>query len=318
MRSIHTADHNLPPQRVNNRFRQFGGSLGGPLYLPRFGEGGPTTIAGRNRLFFFFSTEILRNETLDTSTEFVETPEFRQLVIAQRPGSLIAQIFGTPGITPRIAGMPAQSCARFGNDPNRCRVVGNGLDIGSLTGGTGQYVSLGNPTGGGFDNIPDMQQVVFAVPRSERGQQYNLRFDYMLGGGQLTFSSYSTGRDDRVGDFGSRGRPSSDLRNKPKNTAITVAYIQPFSSTVVNEARFSFTRFASDQVAASSETNFGIPRLEVEGLPFDRIRFGADRAETTPAIFAQKTYEFRDTLRTVIGNHAISIGGQAPSRARRQ
>ncbi|MDQ3473503.1 MAG: TonB-dependent receptor, partial [Acidobacteriota bacterium] len=300
----------LPPQRVNNRFRQFGGSIGGPLYLPRFGEGGPTTIGGRNKLFFFFSTEILRNETLDTSTEFVETPEFRQLVIAQRPGSLIAQIFGTPGITPRIAGLPTPSCARYGNDPNRCRVVGNGLDIGSLTGGTGQYVSLGNPTGGGFDNIPDVQQVVFAVPRSERGQQYNLRLDYLLGNGQLTFSSYSTSRDDRVGDFGSRGRPSSDLRNKPKNTAITLAYIQPFSSTVVNEARFSFTRFASDQVAASSETNFGIPRLEVEGLPFDRIRFGADRAETTPAIFAQKTYEFRDTLRMVKGNHALSFGGQ--------
>jgi hypothetical protein len=300
----------LPPQRVNNRFRQFGGSIGGPLYLPRFGEGGPTTIGGRNKLFFFFSTEILRNETLDTSTEFVETPEFRQLVIAQRPGSLIAQIFGTTGIAPRIAGMPAQTCARFGNDPNRCRVVGSGLDIGSLTGGTGQYVSLGNPTGGGFDNIPDVQQVVFAVPRSERGRQYNLRLDAMLGTGQLTFSSYSTGRDDRVGDFGSRGRPSSDLRNKPKNTAITVAYIQPLSSTVVNEARFSFTRFASDQVAASSETNFGIPRLEVEGLPFDRIRFGADRAETTPAIFAQKTYEFRDTLRMVRGNHALSFGGQ--------
>ncbi len=299
------------PERVNSRFRQFGGSFNGPLYLPRFGEGGPTTIAGRNRLFFFFSTEILRNETVDTSTEFVETPEFRQLVIAQRPGSLIAQIFGTAGIEPRLTGTGAQSCARFGNDPNRCRVVGNGLDIGSLTGGTGQYVSLGNPTGGGFDNIPDIQQVTFAVPRSERGRQYNLRLDYMIGGGQITFSSFLTRRDDRVGDFGSRGRPSSDLRNKPKNTAITLAYIQPLASTVVNEARFSFTRFASNQVEASSETNFGIPRLEVEGLPIpDRIRFGADRAETTPAIFAQKTFEFRDTLRMVRGNHALSFGGQ--------
>lgn len=299
-----------PPQRVSNRFRQFGGSIGGPLYLPRFGEGGPTTIAGRNRLFFFFSTEILRNRSTDTGTEFVETPEFRQLVIAQRPGSLIAQIFGTSGIAPRIAGLPTPSCARFNNDPNRCRVVGSGLDIGSLAGGTGQYVSLGNPTGGGFDNIPDVQQVVFAVPRNERAQQYNLRLDYLVRGGQITFSSFSTGRDDRVGDFGSRGRPSSDLRDKPRNTAITLAYIQPLSATIVNEARFSFTRFASDQVAASSETNFGIPRLEVEGLPFDRIRFGANRAETTPAIFAQKTYEFRDTLRMVRGNHALSFGGQ--------
>ena len=300
----------LPPQRVSNRFRQFGGSFGGPLPLPRFGEGGPSTYSGRDRLFFFFSTEALRNNSQDTGTEFVETPEFRQQVIAQRPGSLMARILSSTGIAPRIIGVPAQSCARYGNDPTRCRVVGNGLDVGSLTGATGQYVSLGNPTGGSFDNIPDVQQVTFAVPRNEKAQQYNLRFDYMLGGGQLTFSSFSTGRDDRVGDFGARGRPSSDLRNKPRNTAITVAYIQPLSATVVNEARFSFTRFTSNQVDASSETNFGIPRLEVEGLPFDRIRFGADRAETTPAIFAQKTFEFRDTLRMVRGNHAFSFGGQ--------
>ena len=299
------------PERVNSRFRQFGGSFGGPLILPRFGEGGPSYISGRNRLFFFFSTEILRNNTIDSGIEFVETPEFRQLVLAQRPNSLIARIFATTGIEPRIIAFPTPSCARFNNDPARCRVVGGGLDIGSLTGGTGQYVSLGNPTGGGFDNIPDIQQVVFAQPRNERAAQYNLRFDYILGGGQLTFSSFTTGRDDRVADFGSRGRPSSDIRNKPRNTAITVAYIQPLSSTMVNEARFSFTRFASDQVEASSETNFGLPRLEVEGLPIpDRIRFGADRAETTPAVFAQKTYEFRDTLRAVRGSHALSFGGQ--------
>ncbi len=299
---------NLPRQRVNSRFRQFGGSIGGPLILPRFGEGGPSTI--RKRAFFFFSTEGLRNNTTDTFTEYVETPEYRQLITTQRPGSLIARIFNTPGITPRIAGLVTPSCAAFGNDPTRCRVVGSGLDLGSPTGATGQYVSLGNPTGGGFDNIPDVQQAVLALPRSEKGQQYNLRLDFLVGTGQLMFSGFSTGRDDLVGDFGSKARPSSDIRNKPRNTSLTAAYIQPLSENTVNEARFSFTRFASNQVQASSETNFGIPRIEVEGLPFDRIRFGAERAETTPAIFAQSTYEFRDTLRTNVGNHGLSFGGQ--------
>ncbi|HWN11343.1 MAG TPA: TonB-dependent receptor [Pyrinomonadaceae bacterium] len=298
----------LGRQRVNSRFRQFGGSIGGPLILPRFGEGGPSTI--RKRAFFFFSTEALRNNTTDTFTEYVETPEYRQLIMAQRPGSLIAQIFGTAGIAPRISGLVAPSCERFGNDPARCRVVGSGLDIGSPTGATGQYVSLGNATGGGFDGIPDIQQAVLALPRSEKGQQYNLRLDFLVGTGQLMFSGFSTGRDDLVGDFGSRARPSSDLRNKPRNTSLTAAYIQPLSENAVNEARFSFTRFASNQVQASSETNFGIPRIEVEGLPFDRIRFGADRAETTPAIFAQSTYELRDTLRINVGNHGLSLGGQ--------
>lgn len=300
-----------PRQRINSRFRQFGGSVGGPLTLPRFGEGGPSTYSGRDRLFFFFSTEALRNRTTDTGTEYVETPEYRQLINNLRPGSQIARIFNTSGIAPRIVAVTAPNCGAFGNDPARCRVVGAGLDLGSPTGATGQYVSLGNPRGGGFDGIPDVQRVVFAVPRSEKGQQYNLRFDYHPGTAQVTFSSYITGRDDQVGDFGSRGRPASDLRNKPKNTSIAVAYIQPVNEKFINELRFSFTRFASNQVEASSETNFGIPRIEVEGLPFDRIRFGAERAETTPANFAQNTYEIRDTVRTVIGNHALTFGGQA-------
>ncbi|MEJ7578767.1 MAG: TonB-dependent receptor [Pyrinomonadaceae bacterium] len=302
---------NTPPQRVNNRFRQFGGSIGGPVYLPRFGEGGPAYFSGKNRLFFFFSTESLRENATNTFTDFVETPEYRQLIINSRPNSQLARIFNTPGIQPRIVSVIPGGAERFGNDPNRVRVVPGGLDLGSPTGTTGQYVSLGNPTGGGFDGIPDVQQVLFAVPRQTRGTQYNTRFDFNTqGGAQFTVSTFFTGRNDLSADAGSRGRPSSDIRNKPFNSAVTLAYIQTLGSSIVNEARFSFTRFASNQVESSSETNFGIPRIEVQDLPFDRIRFGAARAETTPAIFAQNTFEFRDTLRTVIGNHALSFGGQ--------
>jgi len=42
------------------RQNDFGGVLGGPLYLPRFGEGGPSFHNGKNRTFFFFSYEGLR------------------------------------------------------------------------------------------------------------------------------------------------------------------------------------------------------------------------------------------------------------------
>ena len=44
-------------ERVERFFRQFGGSVGGPLFLPHFGEGGPTVYSGENRAFFFFSYE---------------------------------------------------------------------------------------------------------------------------------------------------------------------------------------------------------------------------------------------------------------------
>ena len=110
-------------------------------------------------------------------------------------------------------------------------------------------------------------------------------------------------------DTGAASRPRSDLIFKPVNSAATFTFNRIINATTFNEARVNFTRFAANQVASSSETNFGIPRIEIEGLPFERIRFGAERAETTPGIFAQNTFEVSDTLSKVFGNHAMKFGG---------
>jgi hypothetical protein len=45
------------PKLIRN---EFGGSISGPVYLPRFGEGSPALYDGHNRTFFFFSRESLR------------------------------------------------------------------------------------------------------------------------------------------------------------------------------------------------------------------------------------------------------------------
>src|SRR5207244_10400957 len=42
------------PPHVQN---QYGGNFSGPIHLPRFGEGGPTTYSGKNKAFFFFNYE---------------------------------------------------------------------------------------------------------------------------------------------------------------------------------------------------------------------------------------------------------------------
>jgi carboxypeptidase family protein len=299
-----------PPARVNDYIRQFGGSLGGPLYLPRFGEGGPSTMGGKNKSFFFLSYEALRKNVNAIGRSFAETPEFRQLIQQIRPGGVTARIFAASGILPRTINIFAPSCSVFGNDPNRCRVVTGGLDIGSPTGALGQYVPFSQPTGGGFDGIPDIQEIQFALPARNRGNQYNVRLDFTpTNKDSITLSTYITKLDDLSSNAASQGRPMADLPFKPLNTSGTILYTRIISPTTLNEARFNATRFSVDQESDASNTNFGIPRVEVEGLPFDRIRFGAPQGEGTPGIFAQNIFELSDTLSKVIGNHAFKFGG---------
>jgi hypothetical protein len=301
----------LPGVRNNQHYNQYGGSIGGPLPLPHFGEGDPSYYPGNNRAFFFFSYEALRSNTSDTFNAWVETAQYRQLVQTARPGSITAQILGAQGIAPRIIGVIPVSCTGAGFNATNCRQLANGLDIGSPAGATGQYLSFGNLEGGGFDNIADVQFAQIAAPNSSRGHQYNPRFDFNLTPRDtLTFSSYISHFFGQQSDVGGRSRPMGDINTAPKNLFGMLTYIHTISSSMLNEARVNATRFAYNEVESSNQTNFGLPRIEIETLPFDRIRFGAPWAETTPGIFAENTFEARDTLRWVRGNHAWSFGGE--------
>ena len=303
-------------ERVERFFRQFGGSLGGPLYVPRFGEGGRSVYSGKDRLFFFLSYEGLRENTTTPSIGYIETPQFRQSIISARPGGISAAILGSSGVQPRIAGVLTPTCddVRTGPDAFPCQVVGGGLDVGSPTGSLGQYLPNANRGlgGGGLDGIPDIQKVIIAAPSTNKPNQYNARFDFLANSNnQVTVSTYLTRSFFVGGDTGAAARPQADITTAPHNSAFAVLYNRTFSPTLLNEARFNFTKFAFNEVESSNETNFGIPRVEIENLLKDgRIRFGANQAETTPGIFSEKTLEFRDVVNNVRGNHGLKFGGE--------
>ena len=68
-------------KRVPFRYNNFGGTIGGPLVFPRFGEGGPSLIKGRT--FFFFSEEVRRVVVYPTFNTTVPSAAQRQGIFSQ-------------------------------------------------------------------------------------------------------------------------------------------------------------------------------------------------------------------------------------------
>ncbi|MCI0622077.1 MAG: TonB-dependent receptor [Acidobacteria bacterium] len=273
------------PERVNQKYRQFGGSFGGPII--------------KEKLFFFFSYEgVRRNDTRLARDVKLEAPAFQQYVIATNPGSIAAQIFSTPGIEARIVNTTSET--------DCCSLDGRPLGTWYQPG-----IGIGQAIGNGPDGIPDWGLYDLRIPGNATGDQFNGRVDYRRGSNQFFFGMYYTRRDDLQGGQ----RPLEDVVFQPKNWTGTVGWTRTFSTTVLNEARANVTRWAFDQLEVTGQTNYGIPQIrlfdfDAGGLGDPGRIIGLARSQTVPAKLAQNTLAFRDTLFWTRGRHQFKFGGE--------
>jgi len=306
-----------PTTRVSNKSRNYGGSIGGPIV--------------KNKVFFFFSIEGEHDNLSDVNVGYVETPEFRQALLASRAGSVAAQVLSASGVVPQVKQYFGGSCGDIVgwdpvNNPGICQVIPagagtqGGLDLGSpvpITDPTDPYVPLsyssttmGNSfNGNGLDGTPDVVQALLVNPTHHYGAQYNGRVDYQRGNHLFAVSTYIT-KADNLTTSNDQFRPMGGILNKPTNPAGTLLWNWTVSPTLLNEARLNFSRFSYDEVSTNSVVNFGIPEVQVEGVfnTGPRLDFGVKRGNNTPGVLSQNTYAFRDTLSKVIGRHALKFG----------
>ncbi len=280
------------PQRVERKYKAYGGSFGGPIV--------------KDRLFFFFTYEGLKENSNNTYRSLIETSTFRSSVIAARPNTVTAKVLGAAGVEPRISQLLTPTCDGIFVP---CTIVGNGMDIGSITGAYNSYVRFDNPTT--RDGIADVQWAQLFNTNEFSGNQFNGRIDYQVTErDKLTFSSYFVPNTATNSDTRAQSRPQADITSKRLSYALGFIYNRTLSATMTNEARFNLTRWGFDETKSNPDANLGLPRVEIEGFFSDRLRFGFPRGPNTPGVINEKQFDFRDTLTNVWGNHILKFGGE--------
>jgi hypothetical protein len=283
-----------PPVRDQNAYRQFGGNLGGPLK--------------KNKLFFFFNYEGLRDNNTTFQNQWVDTPQFDSLLAGYSPNTPVSATLTSPGIMPRVKEVLPASCANF---PEPCQLVGNAVNIGSPTGTYGTYLPNAEvASGGGLTSTPEFEFAQIFLPATTSGNQYNVRADYDMGRSVFSVSTFLTKYNQLAADASAQGRPMADYNSDHFSPSGFLSWVFNTSSTTLNEARFNFTRWAYNDITANPQINWAIPRTEIQSaLPNgQRIVFGAAQGDTSPAIFAQNTFSFRDVFSKVLSKQILRVG----------
>lgn len=82
-----------PTCKPRDDYGRFGFNIGGPMYLPRFGEGGSPVISGKDRLFFFAGYERLQTGAAGGAPA-IQTPTAAGLARLGTIPGIISQQFG--------------------------------------------------------------------------------------------------------------------------------------------------------------------------------------------------------------------------------
>lgn len=282
----------------------FGGSLGGPLFNPGFGEG---TKSGwmRDKAFFFVNLQFLRAYDTALVTRTVYTQTARQGLFRYVVGRANAPVGGTTPASVDISGAPVLPVCNGSNSP--C---------------ISTYNIATNPTGTSID--PALSALInamplpnnftvgdglntagfnFGSPQHEKQYDFVSKFDFNLRQNSLVYVRYAQGSQSTFGDSANGGRPIFpnttnfvDTSRTPKNLAVNWRWSP--SPTVTNEAIFGLSKYFF---------TFATPFPD-SSLPFAFINVATPNTNFSYNARGVRTLQYIDNLTMIHGSHTLKSG----------
>jgi hypothetical protein len=257
-------------QGFKNFFKEvrYGGTFGGPLPYPNFGEGGPMFRSGRNKLFFFAAYEKYYKENAAAAgSYFAPTLEG------------INQLAAIPGVSPFVIDI-------FRNNVT--------LASTATAAATAQFGAILGRTG-----IP-FGEVILPIPAFEQQKSYQVNIDHLPN--EKNQFRYRYSRTRFLAEQAGSGGLSFNNNSVYDTDLFSFNYIRTFSSNLINDLRLSYLRTIQDlPLKDQSLSNF--PNIELLDL---NLAIGPNG--NLPQSSYDNNYQVYNSLTWVTGEHTLKFG----------
>ena len=285
----------------------FGGSIGGPVFLPRFGEGGKAVYDGRNKTFFFVNLQMLRtiNNFFVNRTVYTEQARngFYRYV---RGGVNRNAVQASPSVN--AAGnpnFPICGGAVTTNCVDTYSVYPNPLGLGPDP--TTAHIINTTPLPNNF-NVGDGLNVggfAFVAPQRERQYDFTTKIDHTFNERHTVYVRWAHGAQNTLGDNVNGGLQKFpglpnwvDTYRTPRNLAVNHRWA--ISPTVTNEFVVGFNRFTFSFDNPDPNENAPV----ILNVPNDPLNWNerVNNARTAT------TYQIVDNLSYIRNAHTFKFG----------
>lgn len=312
------------------RYNQFGGTIGGPIWLPRFGEGGPIFF-NKDRTFFFFSYEGLRNNARALVFTRVLTEAERRGDFSTNLGACLT-VSGTQVPLRNPNGTPSGQCVRAGQIFDPLTTVANPLFNSAIASSALNPQFIRQPFANNqipanrlnqnalalinaqqpLPNVVTASDLNYGAPQGNNfvNNQYSIRIDHKASDNDHVHGRYTSQNNARDGELVLPFQQKDIVGN---GRVINTSWTHSFSSIAVNELRLGYLRGVyGDSVTQIDPTQFGVRNTSLNTLPRiflssgGALNYGGFSASILQTV--QNTYQVSDNFSYVRGRHSMKFG----------